>query len=375
LPRIAVRKVKTMSVDPSTMTDAEKTDHIRKTILEEGRALRRRHPWLEKHQNLIGATIMAVSLMGMIASGALYVMGIIPWWVCVPVTAIFASLIHELEHDLIHLMYFKNRPWANDLMLALGWLARASTISPFVRRKLHLHHHKFSGTESDLEERGITNGEPWGVRRLLMTGDNMLAVLLRPFTMQRAVRQYIRSQAPASSGDARKMSIQQLLSYAPLGNLYYLLFHSWIVAHLVLFTAQLSGNPIALSAELSTALGALDTFAVVYMLPSFLRTFCLHFISSNMHYYGDVEPRNVMQQCQVLNPWWLMPMQLFCFNFGSTHAIHHFAVREPFYIRQWTSPVAHRVMREMGVRFNDYGTFLRRNRFSRGNAQEKHQTA
>lgn len=354
-----------MSVDPNTLSDAEKTEHIRKTILEEGRALRRRHPWLERHQNLIGATIMAISLLGMISSGTLYVMELIPWWICVPVTAIFASLIHELEHDLIHLMYFKNRPWANDLMLALGWLARASTISPFVRRKLHLHHHKFSGTESDLEERGITNGERWGVRRLLMTGDNMLAVLLRPFTMQRAVRDYIRSQKPASQGDARKMSLQQLLAYAPLGNLYYLLFHSWVLAHLVLFAAQLAGAPITLPEGMATALAALDTFAVVYMLPCFLRTFCLHFISSNMHYYGDVEPRNVMQQCQVLNPWWLMPMQLFCFNFGSTHAIHHFAVREPFYIRQWTAPAAHRVMREMGVRFNDYGTFLRGNRFSR----------
>lgn len=354
-----------MSVDPSTMTDAEKTDHIRKTILEEGRALRRRHPWLEAHQNLIGASIMVVSLLGMIASGTLYVMDVIPWWLCIPVTAIFASLIHELEHDLIHLMYFKNRPWANNLMLAVGWLARASTVSPFVRRKLHLHHHKFSGTESDLEERGITNGERWGLRRLMMTGDNMLAVFLRPLTMQRAVRDYIRSQKPASRGEVHKMRIQQLLAYAPLGNLYYALFHGWVAAHVVLFSAQAIGSPIALSGELSSALSILNTFAVVYMLPSFLRTFCLHFISSNMHYYGDVEARNVMQQCQVLNPWWLLPMQVFCFNFGSTHAIHHFAVREPFYIRQWTAPKAHAVMRDMGVRFNDYGTFLRGNRFHR----------
>lgn len=80
-----------------------------------------------------------------------------------------------------------------------------------------------------------------------------------------------------------------------------------------------------------------------------------------------------MQQCQVLNPWWLTPMQLFCFNFGSTHAIHHFAVREPFYIRQWTAPKAHRVMKEMGVRFNDYGSFLRGNRFHRNTPAERHQ--
>ena len=49
--------------------------------------------------------------------------GLIPWWVCVPAVAIFASFIHELEHDLIHQMYFRSKPWANSLMLLLGWLA------------------------------------------------------------------------------------------------------------------------------------------------------------------------------------------------------------------------------------------------------------
>lgn len=345
-----------------TMTDTQKTEHIRKTVLAAGQELRQRHPWL-RHQNVIGATIMIVSLMGMIGSGWLYIADLIPWWVCVPVTAIFASFIHELEHDLIHLMYFKNRPWANNLMLAVGWVARASTINPFVRRKLHLHHHKFSGTESDLEERGITNGERWGLRRFLMTGDNMLAVVMRPFEMIRANRAYIRSQKPKSRADVRRLSLVQLTSYLPIGNLYYLAFHTWVVANAVLIGADLLGQPIALGAPLADALAVLNTVGVVYMLPSLLRTFCLHFISSNMHYYGDVEARNVMQQCQVLNPWWLMPMQLFCFNFGSTHAIHHFAVREPFYIRQWTAPTAHKVMREMGVRFNDFGTFRRANRF------------
>ncbi|MNF97548.1 hypothetical protein D3C84_803820 [compost metagenome] len=58
-------------------------------------------------------------------------------------------------------------------------------------------------------------------------------------------------------------------------------------------------------------------------------------------------------------------MQAFCFNFGSSHGIHHFVVKEPFYIRQLTVPVAHKVMREMGVRFNDFGTFARANRFER----------
>jgi fatty acid desaturase len=344
------------------MSDAEKSDHIRSVVLQAGVALRARHPWL-RHQDAIGATIMAASLLGMVASGWLYMQGLIAWWVCVPVTTIFASFIHELEHDLIHQMYFRTKPWANSLMLALGWLARASTINPFVRRKLHLHHHKFSGTESDLEERGITNGVPWGLRRLLMTGDNILSFALRPKEMRNAVAKYVKSQQPASREEGQRMASEQALAYIPLGQMYYITFHSWVVLHAVMWTAPLLGADIPWPQWMPTLMHALDTFGVVYALPCLLRTFCLHFISSNMHYYGDVEARNVMQQCQVLNPWWMMPMQLFCFNFGSTHAIHHFAVKEPFYIRQWNASIAHQVMRDMGVRFNDFGTFKRANRF------------
>ncbi len=344
------------------MTDAQKSEHIRSVVLQAGEDLRARHPWL-RHQDAIGATIMAVSLLGMVASGWLYVEGLIAWWVCVPVTAIFASFIHELEHDLIHQMYFRAKPWANSLMLALGWAARASTVNPFVRRKLHLHHHKVSGTESDLEERGITNGTPWGLRRLLMTGDNMLAVFLRPNEMRRATAKFIQAQKPANRQEALKMAAEQTLAYMPIGQLYYALFHGWVVLHAVMWAAPLLGVDIPWPQWTPSVMNALDVFGVVYALPCLLRTFCLHFISSNMHYYGDVEARNAMQQCQVLNPWWLMPMQLFCFNFGSTHAIHHFAVKEPFYVRQWNAKVAHKVMREMGVRFNDFGTFQRANRF------------
>lgn len=346
----------------STMTDAQKAEHIKSTVLAAGVELRARHGWL-KHQDAIGAGIMILSLLGMIASGTLYVQGVIAWWICVPVTAIFASFIHELEHDLIHIMYFRKQPKVINFMLLMGWIARASTVSPFVRRKLHLHHHKFSGTESDLEERGITNGERWGLRRLLMTGDNMLAVYLRPMTMRNATKAYIQSQKPKSKAEVHAMVKEQVSAYFPLGNIYYALFHGWVVWHLISFGTGVAGYAITLPGWAESGLNALDIFAVVYMLPAFLRTFCLHFISSNMHYYGDVEAKNVMQQCQVLNPWWLLPMHLFCFNFGSTHAIHHFAVKEPFYIRQWNAKIAHKVMREMGVRFNDFAAFKRANRF------------
>lgn len=350
------------TINPAAMTDAKKSEYIRTVVMARGDEIRSKNTWLV-HQNTIGATIMVISLLGMIASGWLYISGMIAWWLCVPITAIFASFLHELEHDLIHQMYFRKSPWVNNLMLLTVWIARASTINPFVRRKLHLHHHKFSGMQSDLEERGITNGEKWGIRRLLMTGDNMLALYLRPITMAHATSTYINSLNPANKREKNRLLFEQLTSYMPLGALYYVAFHSWLVIHAIVWVMAVTDHAVVLPSLLTQVLHLLDVFAVVYMLPALLRTFCLHFISSNMHYYGDIESRNVMQQCQVLNVWWLAPMQVFCFNFGSTHAIHHYVVKEPFYIRQWTAPVAHKVMREMGVRFNDLGTFRRANRF------------
>lgn len=347
---------------PDQMNDAEKTAHIKAVVLQAGQELRERHPWL-KHQNTIGASIMLLSLAGMIGTAYLYYAELIAWYVCVPVVAIFASFIHELEHDLIHSMYFRKNPAINKLMLITGWVARPSTVNPLVRRKLHLHHHKHSGTESDLEERGITNGTPWGLKRLLMLGDNMLSVYLRPIETFRMVRKFIHAQKPKDQAEINKMAWEQRLSYAPIGNAYYAAWHAYFVFQVVSLSMAFFGTPLSIPTFAEPVLAVMDFLLVALILPSVLRTFCLHFISSNMHYYGDVEDRNVMQQTQVLNPWWLMPFQLFCFNFGATHAIHHFVVKEPFYVRQWTASTAHEVMREMGVRFNDIGTFKRANRF------------
>lgn len=353
------------------LSDADKhrIQSIRTGVSAAADGLRQRHRWL-RHQNLIGALIMAGSIAGAVASGWAYVAGVIPWFVCIPLTAVFLSFIHELEHDLIHLMYFRNSPRAYNLMLALCWITRPSTISPWVRKRMHLHHHKYSGTESDIEERGITNGERWGLRRLLMTGDNMLAVYLRPKTIYKAARAFILAQNPQSEAELKSLAREQRRGYFPLGLIHYAFWHGFVLFHLANGIALLFGSGIPLSAGMETFIAGLNTAAVVYMGPNMLRTFCLHFISSNMHYYGDVEAKNIIQQTQVLNVWWMAPLQLFCFNFGSTHAIHHFVVKEPFYIRQATAKAAHRVMRENGVRFNDLSTFRRANRYALENSAQ-----
>ena len=339
------------SASPQRLNASQRSAHIREVVLAKGVELRQRYPILN-HQDALGAGILAFALAAMIGSAVLYINGYMAWWVCLLLNAFFASLTHELEHDLIHSMYFRKKRIPHNLMMALVWLARPSTINPWIRRHLHLNHHKVSGTETDMEERAITNGEPWGFARLLMIGDNIMSAFIR---MLRA-----KTWAHKSSIIKRTLKV-----YAPLALVHWGAWYVFLGFHAANGVAHLTGAPIEWSATTLSVMQVIDIAAVVIIGPNVLRTFCLHFVSSNMHYYGDVEPGNVMQQTQVLNPWWMWPMQAFCFNFGSSHGVHHFVVKEPFYIRQMTVPVAHKVMREMGVRFNDFGTFKRANRFVR----------
>ena len=339
------------SASPQRHNAAQRSAHIREVVLAKGVELRERYPILQ-HQDALGAGILAFALAGMIGSAALYITGHMAWWVCLLLNAFFASLTHELEHDLIHSMYFRKQRVPHNLMMGLVWLARPSTINPWIRRHLHLNHHKVSGTETDMEERAITNGEPWGFARLLMVGDNVMSAFIR----------MLRARTWAHKINIIKRTLKV---YAPLALVHWGAWYVFLGFHAANGVAYLMGSPIEWSATTLSVMQVIDIAAVVIIGPNVLRTFCLHFISSNMHYYGDIEAGNVLQQCQVLNPWWLWPLQAFCFNFGSSHGIHHFVVKEPFYIRQLTVPVAHKVMREMGVRFNDFGTFGRANRFVR----------
>lgn len=338
------------SREPVAPEDAARVRRIRSAARDASKALRRRHPWVDRHQSWIGLAILLGSAAVMISAATGYAAGLLPAWVTVVVIAFACSIAHEIEHDLIHRMYFPRRPAARHAMFALGWLMRPSTVNPWVRIGLHLDHHRVSGTEDDTEERAITNGEPWGIKRLLMCADTFLAVTLRLDWREprRALHDFSRAT----------------LAHAPLGWLYHAGLVSFIGLHAWTALAVHGAVHPPSSAALAV-LPAVDFVAVVWVLPNLLRTFCLHFVSSNVHYYGDVRARDVMRQTQVLDRGWLLPLQAFCFNFGATHAIHHFWVPEPFYIRQLTARQAHRAMRANGVRFNDLGTFRRANRYAR----------
>jgi fatty acid desaturase len=263
----------------------------------------------------------------------------LPGWAVVVTVALFTSLAHEIEHDLIHQLYFRKNRVAHAAMMAACWLLRPNTINPWLRRDLHLHHHKVSGTKTDLEERAITNGEPFGLKRVVMMADGVLATMLRI----------------GGAGRHRGMLLVKFFAgYFPLGWVHFTLLYGFLCIH----AARAVLGPSVIPEWTSS----FDTIVVAWILPNVLRSFCLNFMSSNMHYFGDVESGNVLQQTQVLNALRFLPFQLFCFNFGSTHAIHHFVANEPFYVRQWTARAAHQALRANGIPFNDLGTFRRANR-------------
>src|SRR5260370_37440281 len=93
---------------------------------------------------------------------------------------------------------------------------------------------------------------------------------------------------------------------------------------------------------------------------------CLSLLSSYSHYYADIPRGDVYYQNQVLSSRLLWPLQAFCFNFGATHIIHHYVVRQPFYVRQLVAAAAHAEMFRHGVPHNDFGTIARNNRAGLG---------
>lgn len=341
--------------------DEQKTKIIRREVQLASKELRAKYPVLQ-HQNAIGFAIFAISIAMIILSAVLYLQGVIGAVAVVISVAFWTSFLHELEHDLIHFMYFKKNKFMHDLMMLGVWVFRPMTINPWLRRILHFHHHRVSGTKTDLEERGLTNGEAWSLKRLLTMTDLLFGGVVRAHQIRKDVIEAVKNgELPKEQAlQFKKVKVYGML---PFTLALYFIWYFFLLHHTVHFLAQLAGWQYQSPAFIEAQFSWINPLVIILILPNFLRMFCLHFITSNMHYYGDVEAGNVMQQTQVLNKWYFVPFQVFCFNFGSTHAIHHFVVNETFYVRQLTAARAHKVMKEQGVRFNDLGSFRRANRF------------
>jgi len=319
----------------------ERIQRIVQGIRAEEARLRDKYPIL-KYQDLIGFSIMLFSLAGMATSAYFFYLEMIPAWLCIILSAFFASVSHELEHDLIHRQYFKKNALMHNLMMLVVWIMRPNTVNPWYRRGMHFLHHKKSGTEKDLEERLVGNGIAYGLMRYLVMFDGLLGLLARHAVLRK---------------DIDNFSVRELLSAAfPLATLYFGLWYLFLGFHTLNFFVEMT-YPL----WFIHIMDLVNFLVVILIAPNFIRSGCLNFVTSAMHYYGNVS--NIIQQTQILKPWFFAPLHLFCFNFGSTHAIHHFVVGQPFYIRQMVAKAAHKVMVENGVRFNDLSTFINANRW------------
>jgi fatty acid desaturase len=321
----------------------DRITRISSTIKAEETRLREKYAFLQ-YQNTIGLIILLVSLGGMICTAVLYYFDSIPVWTCIVSAAVFASISHELEHDLIHRQYFKENKLIHNLMMLAVWVMRPNTVNPWYRRGMHFLHHKVSGTPSDLEERLVGNGIAYGFLRFLVMFDGLLGVIARRTILNKEVESF---------------SLHKILSAAfPLATFYFTTWYVFLSFHTV---DWLWGTSITYPEWLFGLMGVVNFLVVTLIAPNFIRSACLNFVTSTMHYYGNVE--NPLQQTQVLKSWFFAPLQLFCFNFGSTHGIHHFVVGQPFYLRQMVAKAAHKVMRDNGVRFNDFHTFASANQY------------
>ncbi|MCF2949423.1 fatty acid desaturase [Paraglaciecola aquimarina] len=298
-------------------------------------------------QNSLGLALLLFSVLGFMTSGILYFYGLIPAWVCIVLGALSTSITHEIEHDLIHMQYFKTNSIMYHLMMFLVWIIRPSTINPWYRKSIHLNHHKTSGTQQDIEERLVGNGTKSHFLRLLVICDGLLGLILRTKQFSKEIKGY---------------NFLRLFNAGfPLTTLYYIIIYAFVLFHGANFILESLAIATDYPAWFMSLVDYMNLAMVVWVAPSFLRSACLNFVTSSMHYYGGVY--NLIQQTQVLNHWAFIPFQLFCFNFGNSHTIHHFVPGQPFYIRQMISKKVNAFMQEKGVRFNDLASILAANRF------------
>ncbi|HMP80091.1 MAG TPA: fatty acid desaturase [Pirellulaceae bacterium] len=329
-----------------SVDDVARIKAITVAIKDADRRMRERFKFL-KYQDAIGlGWLIGLTTLCVISSG-LFVYGLIPWWLCLIVNAIALSMVRELEHDLVHNLYFKDRKSIQNAMMAVVWPLLGNLPHPWFRREMHLLHHRTSGHDEDFEERLIGNGMKFGPLKILAMIEPGLALLFRKKEMQ---------QIPFYDG--RKLT----RAVFPVVFVYHTILALFVLGNLAWWIVSAAGVELATGGTWSTILSMINTIAVVWLLPNMLRQTSVQILSSWMHYHGDVESR--LEETQVLNAWYFFPLNLFAANFGSTHSIHHFFVVQPFYLRQMVARDAHAAFQKYGIRYNDAASLLRGNRLN-----------
>lgn len=322
----------------------ERVRCIQSVLNAEEKKWRARLPWLA-HHDIIASTILASTLAVMGSMWYLYLNSYIPWYVASLVCAMCLGVHHELEHDIIHNLYFKNNKLVQDIWFAILFMTKFH-ISPWIRRQTHWKHHRVSGQLNDVEERFVGMGEPFGIRRLFLA--------VHPASIYTQITR-IKDDAPQFDFAAASHA-----SIFPFGT-WQIVTKLWLMYHVVAYL-----NPANPYGNLPQFLYPLLTNALVlWLIPSMLRSSSLIILTSNSHFYADIPKNNLFYQCQILNHPLVFFFALFTVDFGATHIVHHYNALQPFYLRQLCRGAALEEMRKQGVRENDWGVILRGNSFHR----------
>jgi len=329
---------------------------IMNTIKNEELKVRQQNPWLE-HQDAIGMLFFVSSFLGVVGTIGLYLAGYIHWSLTMIIISLSTSILHELEHDLIHNLYFKNHKWVQHVMFTCIWLTKLN-IPPWYRKVLHLRHHLVSGQKEDIEERLIGLGLPLGFWRWLRTINHPMSVFMPGETGVFGIEK-------DSSKDFKEhgfTAFRILAMATPTIGLAAVSWHLFLGYVRVLNGWTFTKYDPALLLPLALWPYVRD-FIVCLVIPNYFRNACLSLTAAYSHYYGDIPEESVFYQNQILDHWALYPLQLFSFNFACTHAIHHYVPNQPFYLRQMIANKANRAMIKRGVRLNDWDIVRRNNRY------------
>jgi len=293
----------------------------------------------------------------MVASAAAHYYGALSVWWLLGINAFAASLLHELEHDLIHSMYFSKLPVMQDVLLTGIWLGKVS-MNPWARRKIHLLHHATSGMVDGVYRAPACTAPPFAPYSHVILSLADVEERLIGLGLQSLLLRFVVAVFPMASG----MYIKQLEHDSPSWKL--LPKPWWGLARM---RSRIDGllylGPLLL--PLLWRIGGQQWAYYLWVslfLPNTWRHACIVFMSTYCHYYGDI-PAHVTYQNQILHHWAFLPFQVFCCDFGATHIIHHYVVNQTFIVRHLVRHRAWKAMEATGVRVNDLGLLWRANRW------------
>lgn len=187
------------------------------------------------NQDMIASVIFVVSSLGIVGCWYSYSQNrdspVSLHAVLICGVAFFASILHELEHDLIHNLYFRKYSLVQDFMFLIIWIFKLHG-NPWMRRDLHLKHHIVSGQIDDAEERLIGLGQYWGLQRLAMT--------MHPFGQPFVISEL--------TNDAKWLNIKKLLHTSAVAGVTFFFLTNAFITHIVLmhyFPVQYAASAIA----------------------------------------------------------------------------------------------------------------------------------